>query len=188
MLKIIGAAAVLAAVRAGVPFHHLAKIHEPGLEIFARRDVAQVIVVFIRAGDHVFSALQSGVGQDRHVLDSDRSERPCGRAREPSHGEPFLERARSAVRGRPGTRPRGLRLPGARRRGGIQARARRCEDRLRRAGRETRRAEEHPWRCCAGVRGPSRSSGAHRADPTPSTPTGRPVPDSLWMLFSGLIF
>ena len=51
-------------VGAAVPFDHFAQIGEARLEIAPRRDVAQVVVVFVGAGDHVAAALERLVGED----------------------------------------------------------------------------------------------------------------------------
>ena len=57
------------------PCGYLPQIEELGLEILARSDVPQVIVVLVCARDHVAAALQRQVGDDAHVLDADRTER-----------------------------------------------------------------------------------------------------------------
>ena len=61
---------------AGVPRLHLPQIQKLRLEIFAGRDVAQMIIVLVRAGDHVAPALERAVRQNRHVRHADRPERP----------------------------------------------------------------------------------------------------------------
>ena len=90
-----------AAVGTGVARRHLPQIFELRLEIFAGRDVAQVIVVLIGAGDHVAAALQCIVGQDRHILHAHRSQRSGIGA------EPFLDLFGRAGRnsGSPATLP-----------------------------------------------------------------------------------
>ena len=54
-----------AARRTQVARGDLPQIEIFGLEIFAGRDVAQMIIVLVRAGDHVAAALQSLVRDDR---------------------------------------------------------------------------------------------------------------------------
>ena len=49
----------LAAIDARVAGRHLPQVHELRPKIFARRDVAQVMVVLVRARDHVAAALQA---------------------------------------------------------------------------------------------------------------------------------
>ena len=44
---------------------------ELGLEILAGRDVAEVVIVAVGAGDHVAAAAEGGIGEDGHVLDAD---------------------------------------------------------------------------------------------------------------------
>src|SRR5580700_6202200 len=62
------------AYRAGVAGGGLANIRIRGLEIHARGDIAQVIVVPVGAGDHVAAAFKSAVGNDSEV-DPNRPER-----------------------------------------------------------------------------------------------------------------
>ena len=54
-----------AAVGAGVAGSHLAQVVELGLKVLAGRDIAQVVIVAIRAGDHVAPAGERRVGEHR---------------------------------------------------------------------------------------------------------------------------
>src|SRR5439155_16144248 len=77
-----------AASLARVARHHLAQILELRRKILTWRDVAQVVIILVRAGDHVPASLDRGVGQDRHVRDPDWTERPGVRS------EPFANLVR----------------------------------------------------------------------------------------------
>ncbi len=54
---------------------HLPDVDELGFEIAPRRDVAQMVIVLIGAGDHVAARFEREIGDDRHVRDADGPER-----------------------------------------------------------------------------------------------------------------
>src|SRR5260370_36891668 len=64
-----------AAVYTRISRRGLPQIEILGLEIFAASEVAQMVVVFVRAGDHVAPALQSLIRDHAHVLVAHRTER-----------------------------------------------------------------------------------------------------------------
>ena len=73
--------AVAPQLNARVARGHLPQIEILGLEILAGRDVPQVVVVLVRARDHVAAAFQGLVGNDAHVCDADRTQRARHRRR-----------------------------------------------------------------------------------------------------------
>src|SRR5260370_8902430 len=69
-----------AAVYTRISRRGLPKIEMIGFEIVAGIAVAQMVVVFVGAGDHVAPALQSLIRDHAHVLDAHRTERSRLRA------------------------------------------------------------------------------------------------------------
>ena len=72
-----------AALGALVARRHLAQVVNLRLKIFAQRHVAQMVIVFVGAGDHVAPPHQRLVRQNRHVVHAHRPQRSRFRAEPP---------------------------------------------------------------------------------------------------------